>query len=205
MSGRTARRLRPAERRRQIVAAARTAIADRGLATMSLRDIAEAAGVSVGTVTYHFASVDEILGDLVLGESERFYADVIARADATDDPDAALLLLMEPMFADTDDARRHWRIWSDYWAVVARRPEVATAYDTRLRSWEECCTRIIERGVAGGRYRTVVPSEAALKLAAYSDGLGTQLTQRTGALDPATALAWMREFADRLLKPPDPS
>lgn len=181
--------------------AARSAIADRGLATMSLRDIAAAAGVSVGTVTYHFAGVDEILGELVLGESQRFYGELIRSADATADPSAALRLLMEPLFTDSDDTRRHWRIWSDYWGIVARRPEVAAAYASRIRSWEECCARIIARGTADGHFADVDPPTVALKLASYADGLGMQLAQGVGGLDPAAALAWMLEFADLLLLP----
>lgn len=171
---------------------------------MSLRDIARAAGVSVGTVTYHFASVDEILEELVLGESERFYADVVERADLTEDPDAALRLLIEPLFVDSDDTRRHWRIWSDYWAVVGRRPDVVAAYAERIRTWEACCTRIVARGVAQGRYAAVDPQTAALKLAAYADGLALQLAQDANGLKPSTGRRWMVEFATLMLTAPSP-
>ena len=196
-------RLPPAARREQIVRAARTAIAHRGLAATSLRDIASAAGVSIGTVTYHFASTDEILRAVVIAESERFYGDVIAAADAEPDARRALELIIEPLFGDSPDVQAHWRIWSDYWAVIARRPDVAGAYAMRIRSWEACCVRIITRGVGEGTFRPVDPDDTALKLAAYSDGLGTQLAQRAAGIEPAVARRWMIEFVDLLLRPAD--
>lgn len=198
MSG---RRLPPVARRRQIVDAARTIIVERGLAATSLRDIARAAEVSIGTVTYHFRGVDEVLSEVVIGESERFYADVVRRADAEPDAWAALRILIEPLFAESDDVRAHWRIWSDYWAVVARRPEVAAAYVDRIHYWEACCTRIIARGITAGQFGRVDPAQTALKLAAYSDGLGTQRAQRAASLTGDIAAAWMDEFVRVLLEP----
>ncbi|SDS65647.1 TetR/AcrR family transcriptional regulator [Microlunatus soli] len=194
-------RLSPAQRREQIVRAARSAIAQRGLAATALRDIAAAAGVSIGTVTYHFASTDEILRAVVIAESERFYGDVITAADAEPDARRALQLIIEPLFGDSADVQAHWRIWADYWAIVARRPEIAGAYAMRIRSWEACCVRIITRGVDDGTFRTVDPDETALKLAAYSDGLGTQLAQDAQGITTEAARNWMFELIDLLLGP----
>ena len=192
-------RMPPAARREQIVGAARTAIAQRGLAATSLRDIAAAAGVSIGTVTYHFAGTDEILRAVVIAESEKFYGDVIDAADAEPDPRRALELIIEPLFGDSVDVQAHWRIWSDYWAVVARRPEIAAAYEVRIRSWEACCSRIITRGVAAGTFVDVDPAATALKLASYSDGLGTQLAQGAAGITAEAAREWMFELIDLLL------
>lgn len=196
----TTARMPPAQRREQIVRAARTAIAQRGLAATALRDIAAAAGVSIGTVTYHFASTDDILRAVVIAESERFYGDVITAADAESDARRALELIIEPLFGDSPDVQAHWRIWADYWAVIARKPEVAGAYALRIRSWEACCVRIITRGVTDGTFGPVDPAETALKLAAYSDGLGTQLAQGAEGISTAAARRWMYELVELLLR-----
>ncbi|WP_228759907.1 TetR/AcrR family transcriptional regulator [Pseudactinotalea sp. HY158] len=193
------RRLPPAQRRRQIVEAARTRIAAQGVARASLRDIAAAAGVSMGTVSYHFAGVDEILSAVVITEAREFYAAAVATADAEDDPWQALAALIDPMFDDSPAVLSHWRIWTHYWAAVARRPGIAGAHDSRIRHWEECCARVLARGVASGAFRTVDPAAAALKLAAYSDGLGAQWAQGVTSLTPVRARTWMHEFARALL------
>lgn len=199
-------------------------IVRRGLAGTSLRDIAAEAKVSMGTVTYHFSGVDEILGEVAVAEAESFYADVVEAADAEPDPWRALRLLVDPLFRDTPDVRAHWRIWSDYWAAVGRRSTerartesrangnaaaqegagadlMAQAYAERIRYWENCCVRVIARGVESGAFRPVDPRRGALKLAAYADGLGAQRLQQARGLTADVAHAWMTEFIDLLLSP----
>ncbi|WP_031261408.1 helix-turn-helix domain-containing protein, partial [Curtobacterium sp. B18] len=58
-------RQRPEVRRAMIVEAARAVIVRNGVGATGLRDIAAEADVSVGTVTYHFGSVAEILNEVV--------------------------------------------------------------------------------------------------------------------------------------------
>jgi AcrR family transcriptional regulator len=183
-----------------IVEAARTVIVRKGLGATGLRDIAAEADVSIGTVTYHFASVAEILNEVVVLETERFYGVIVAAADAEADVVTALRMLVAPLFDDSEEVRQHWRIWSDYWTAVARRPEVAEEYAQRIRVWESCLVRIVRRGVADGTFvgATDAPpvdaSVVALKLAAYSDGVATQLAQNAPGLTNAVALRWMWQF-----------
>ncbi|MBA3508847.1 MAG: TetR/AcrR family transcriptional regulator, partial [Thermoleophilaceae bacterium] len=49
------------QRRTEVAAAARAAIADRGLDGATVRDIAAAAGVSTGVLAYYFRDKDELL------------------------------------------------------------------------------------------------------------------------------------------------
>lgn len=204
----TRRRLPPHERRTQIVRAARDCLAGEegsdhpGLARFSLREIAAAAGVSMGTVTYHFASVEEVLSAVVITEAEEFYAAPVAAARAEPDPWRALFELIEPMFADTARVEGHWRIWAHYWAAVARHPGMAEAYFDRIRHWETCCSDIVASGVAQGVFRTVDPHETALKLASYANGLGIQRAQGVTSLTSHKALEWLYEFANALLTVP---
>jgi len=180
-----------------IVAAAREVIVRKGVGQTGLRDIAAEADVSVGTVTYHFGSVAEILNEVVVLETERFYAGIVAAVDAEPDPVAGLRMLITPLFDDTEQVRQHWRIWSDYWTAVVRRPEVAAEYAERIRVWEACLARVVRRGVGSGVFTAVAPIDpevVALKTAAYSDGVATQIQQGVPGLTHATALRWMWEF-----------
>lgn len=197
------KRLPPAQRRAQIVRAARDHIAqqDGGVARFSLREIAEAANVSMGTVTYHFESVNEILSAVVIAEAEEFYAAPIEAARAQQDPQRALAELIDPMFADTPRVQSHWRIWAHYWAAIARHPMMAEAYFHRIRHWEACCSEIISRGIATGTFKDVDPDESALKLAAYANGIGTQQAQGVSTATSKNAREWMHEFAAALLLP----
>lgn len=170
-----------------------------GLTGASLRDIAREAEVSIGTVTYHFRSVNEILRAVVTTESQGFYSEAVEKALSAEDPRDGLRILMMPLFEDTASMREHWKIWADYWGVVGRHPEIAEAYAQQIRVWENCCTEVIEAGVAARVFAEVPARETAVKFAAYSDGIGIQLAQHVPSLDSQRALDWMLEFAGHLL------
>ncbi|WP_254790708.1 TetR/AcrR family transcriptional regulator [Curtobacterium sp. MCBA15_016] len=188
-------RQRPEVRRAMIVEAARAVIVRNGVGATGLRDIAAEADVSVGTVTYHFGSVAEILNEVVVLETERFYGAIVAAVDAEPDPVAGIRMLVEPLFGDTEQVRQHWRIWSDYWTAVVRRPEVAAEYAERIRVWEACLVRVVRRGVEAGEFTPAEsPEVVALKLAAYSDGVATQIAQGVPDLTNTVALSWMWTF-----------
>jgi len=208
-------RQKPAVRRALIVEAARGVILREGLGGTRLRDIAGEAGVSVGTVTYHFESVAEILNEVVVLETARFYSSIIEAVDAEPNPVAGVRMLVEPLFAATDASDEHWRLWSDYWTAVARKPAVAAEYVERIRVWEACLTRTLRRGAESGAFPALGAaagaagpdgagaagpdgadraSEVALKLAAYSDGVATQLAQKAPGLTSELALTWMWTF-----------
>jgi AcrR family transcriptional regulator len=190
------KREKPEVRRAMIVEAAREVILRKGLTATGLRDIAAEGDVSVGTVTYHFASVAEILDEVVVLETDRFYASIVEEVDAAPDPVRGIRLLVEPLFTGTDEAEAHWRLWSDYWTAVGRMPAISADRLERIRVWEACLVRTIRRGVDGGVFRAVDAAEVALKLAAYSDGIATQLSQKVPGLDRTRALAWIWTFLD---------
>jgi AcrR family transcriptional regulator len=203
----TGARQKPAVRRALIVEAARGVILREGLGGTRLRDIAAEAGVSVGTVTYHFESVAEILNEVVVLETARFYSSIIEAVDAEPDPVEGVRMLVEPLFAATDASDEHWRLWSDYWTAVARKPAVAAEYVERIRVWEACLTRTLRRGAASEAFPLLgahvagsgsddPASEVALKLAAYSDGVATQLAQKAPGLTAELGLSWMWTFLE---------
>ncbi|MBT1633655.1 TetR/AcrR family transcriptional regulator [Curtobacterium flaccumfaciens pv. oortii] len=185
-----------------IVEAARAVIVRNGVGATGLRDIAAEAGVSVGTVTYHFGSVAEILNEVVVLETERFYGAIVAAVDAEPDVLVGLRMLVAPLFGDTEQVRQHWRIWSDYWTAVVRRPEVAAEYAERIRVWEACLVRVIRRGVEAGVFVDVDADTVALQLAAYSDGVATQIAQGVPGLTNTVALSWMWRFLSHELGVP---
>src|SRR5512142_3461659 len=82
-------------RRALIVEAARSVIADRGLFATTMRDIAAASQVSLGTWTYHFRGIAEILAEVLDGEMDTLYAPVVAAAAAMPDGRAALHALID--------------------------------------------------------------------------------------------------------------
>ena len=61
------------ERRDQLILATLDAIRDRGIANLRVQDVAERAGVSTGTVHYHFNDLDQLINDVYTWACDRFY------------------------------------------------------------------------------------------------------------------------------------
>ncbi|MFB9324040.1 TetR/AcrR family transcriptional regulator [Cryptosporangium minutisporangium] len=88
-SPRRARRHDPG-RRDRLIDAALTVIAERGVAGTTHREIARAADVPLGSMTYHFASLDEILAEAFTRHAEAIAAVFDQRLTAAFDRAAAI-------------------------------------------------------------------------------------------------------------------
>lgn len=79
-----ARRYDP-ERRQRIIDAAIRVVGDRGIAGLSHRTVAAEADVPLGSTTYHFKTLDDLMVAALRQANERFAKTVAAR-DALRDP-----------------------------------------------------------------------------------------------------------------------
>jgi AcrR family transcriptional regulator len=178
-----------------IIEVARGVIADRGFAATTLRSIAQAAGVSLGTVTYHFAGIAEILGAVVRDETESFHAAIVDKALAAEDAESAVRALVDGFFAADERTHQHWRIWLDFWGLSAHDDEHARWQGRAHRQWLHELRLIFERGCDEGRYRIAHMPAAMIDLAAMIDGLGIQAYQSHSPVGPAQArkqlLGWI--------------
>lgn len=93
--GRTSRERGKAQRRAQILDAAATLIADRGLAGVRLEDLGKAVGISGPAVYRHFANKEAVLEELLVGISEYLLEHGKAVVDEADGPQAALVGLID--------------------------------------------------------------------------------------------------------------
>ncbi|MEU9898970.1 TetR/AcrR family transcriptional regulator [Streptomyces phaeochromogenes] len=176
-------------RRRLIVEAAVPLIAERGYASVGVRDVAAAAGVSVGTVTYHFGSVQEILSEAMVLHIERYYAALNEAAEEAAGSGEALRLLIDALF--TEDTDRHWRMWFDYWSAGDRDQDPEQAFASgqakRYEDWHSQIRALVERGVADGEFTCDDPTGFTVRFAALSDGLALQRLRQSPALSTEDA------------------
>jgi DNA-binding transcriptional regulator YbjK len=116
------RRARGEARRRQLVDAALAVIERDGIAGLTHRAVAEAAGVSLASTSYHFAGIDDLLMTALWRATDDL-ADAL-RAEAADPSLAGLARFL------ADEAGFHRDLCiAEYelYLVAARRPEFAGA------------------------------------------------------------------------------
>lgn len=125
------------DRRDRIVDACLDVIADRGVQGVSHRRVAAAADVPLGSMTYHFTGMDELLNDAF----SRF-ADSIAdrfedRMAAADDLESAREAVVRIILDDVFDSRRDLVLTHELYTLAARDERyrrLTTAWMARSRA-----------------------------------------------------------------------
>ncbi len=183
-------------RRRLIVEAAVPLIAERGYASVGVRDVAAAAGVSVGTVTYHFGSVQEILSEAMILHIERYYAALSEAAERATSGAEGLRLMVDALF--TEDTDRHWHMWFDYWNAGEQGGDetFARGQAQRYEAWHQQIRHLIERGVDEGEFTCEDLDGVTVRFAALADGLALQHLRQTPPLTTEDA----RRHLNRLVE-----
>ena len=143
-----------ARRKPVILEAAMAVIAKHGLSATTMERVAKAAGVSPGTVSFHFASKDKLLLDTLDAVALEFE---MARRDAVDraagDPVKALDGLIEVNLGARLTEPRKVAVWHAFWGEAKPRRvylERVGAFDEAYhRSLEELFRELIDRGGYG--------------------------------------------------------
>lgn len=157
-----------------IIESARTLIADQGLAATTMRDVARAGDVALGTVTYHFDGIDEVLAGVLAEEMVAFSAPVTSAAAAAVSGSAGLDVLIDGLVGSDDRARQHWRLWLDFWALASHVPRYGEWQSEIYRDLHGLVAGLLERGGTDGTLRVTDPARQALEFVALLDGLVVQ-------------------------------
>jgi AcrR family transcriptional regulator len=152
---------RKAERRAQIVAAARSCFARSGYHNTTLQDVFAQAGLSAGCVYNYFRSKDE----LMLAIAEERHEDerrLMAEASEMDDPVAALRQVAQ-MFADQylkDDGLDKRRIALQTWSEAQINPFILSSVRAGMDGPRAQLAQLIRRGQAAKRLTSAFDADA---------------------------------------------
>lgn len=163
------------ESRRQVLDAAVTTLAERGLAATSIQDIADAAGLSKGAVHYHFESKDELLERVLDCCCASIEARVRAVFDEPGSPIDRVRRAIHEMWAVRRDGIPEMRVLSELHTLSRQNEPIRLALAAALSKAREQIietglNRLIEMGL-----RPRVPLAIAPRLIlATLDGLSLQ-------------------------------
>ena len=123
-------------RRDRIIDACLDVIAEAGVAGTSHRRVAEAAGVPLGSMTYHFTGMNELLHEAFTrfgtAESDQFERRMAAASDAAAAAEAVVAIITQDVF----DTQRDLVITHELYTLAARDPgfrDITNAWMARSR------------------------------------------------------------------------
>ena len=163
-----------AERRSQILRAARAIFIERGYLAARVEDVAKRADLSKGAVYFYFKSKREIFDALVDEENQATLSYLSA---AREDPRPAHLKLIElgwrylDYFAGLKSPPRFFLLMSE---MAIRDEDVRERVTAIHDRFVDETSALIGEGIAAGHFKPVDPRAAALLLKAFVDGLAGQ-------------------------------
>ncbi|WP_431871678.1 TetR/AcrR family transcriptional regulator [Nocardiopsis eucommiae] len=182
----------PDQRRTEIFYAVWRVIAENGMGAVSMRNVATAAGVSVGRIQYWFRSKDELLQaslEAMLSSAERLHDDSTRGADDR----AVLWELVAHPIPRAETARAGVSVFHQYVAAGVHHPALARLL-AEAKDGEEAEAARLLAGIAPD---LPDPHSSARGLMATADGLSMRVL--IGGLSAAEAERTLREHLDRLL------
>ena len=153
------------ERRAQILNAARQAFARQGFHAAKMSDVAQAIGVSQGTLYHYFRSKDDLFLALLSTWAERLAETVSGLPDvpssATDKMWAMTRLATAFLQADVGLLP----VLVEFWAYALRNPKAAASFRHLFEAMQQSCAAIIGEGIASGEFKAIdVQTLSALPL-----------------------------------------
>ena len=152
--------LRAAQRER-ILSAAEQLLVTHGVERARLRDVSEAAGVSIGTVQHYFDTRDRLIAELFDWSNQRRLDAWLAAAPTGGDPWARLVALLDASLPEPLMWRS--RVWIEFCAMArddGLRAKLGRFYD----AWRPPFRQVIEDGIAAGVFHPVAPVDDIVDL-----------------------------------------
>jgi AcrR family transcriptional regulator len=182
-------------RRPQLLEAAAAVIAERGIGSTRIADVAERAGTSPPAVLYWFESKDELLAEALTVEEERFYRHLTESMEELERPRDKLRLMIESSAEEYD-----WTLWMELWTRALRDRSTLVARRRLDDRWRAQIAEVIRDGQRAGEFGEADPGDVALVLASLIDGLAVQVTLADPAVSKERMLARALDIAERLLQ-----
>lgn len=197
--------MREAKRRAQVLRAARACIVALGYEHTTMRDIAEAAGVSTGTVVHYFSDKETVLEAALLDKITDTGITLRAALAGAQSAWEQLERLVDASLPATDEVRDEWRLWLTFWGEATRNERLRTVSERQHQRWTRFLARILRDGMAAGEFVAVDLETTATQIAALIDGLAIQATLGNPMLaSPRMRIVCLDQLR-RILIPPEHS
>ncbi|MFJ9946115.1 TetR/AcrR family transcriptional regulator [Streptomyces erythrochromogenes] len=169
---------------------AMAAIAEDGLAALTMSKLADRLGTSGGHILYYFGSKDRLLLEALRWSEEQLAVERAALLRRRVTAPRKLELFLE-LYLPRGPRDPRWTLWIELWARTPSNEDLRAAQEEIDAGWYEDLRALLAKGVEQGRFAPTDPADRASELLALLDGLSTRVvlgqrdTDRVRALERA--------------------
>ena len=138
------------DRASRIVDATIDVIAEHGVARTTHRLIAAAADVPLGSLTYHFTGLDDLLAQAFTRHAERMATDYEARFAAVRSTEDVVEAVTGLVHADADADERDWAVAYELFLAALRDPALRTVTESWMRRSRSVLERFVDPTTSRG-------------------------------------------------------
>lgn len=187
-----------AERREQILRSASRTIAQRGIKSLRIADVAADAGVSPGIIHYYFTNKQT----LTRAAFERNFEHSLARRadilNSTDDAPQKLRAIVDAYLPSGDETVEAWHVWAELWVEGLHDLDLQKLNEGAYGEWRGIISMIIRAGQSAGQIAPGDPIEIANMLVALLDGLALQVLVGSRAMNLERMRRTCHSFIERV-------
>ncbi|MFJ9523001.1 TetR family transcriptional regulator C-terminal domain-containing protein [Kitasatospora sp. NPDC101801] len=190
---------RPARPREEVFATARAAIAEHGLAKLTMAGLGKQLQMSAGHLLYYFGSKDQLLLETLrwseeqLGERRRA---MLADRELTT---RQRLAGYAELYLPEGPGDPRWILWLEVWGRSPASAEIRQGQLEIEAPWQTDLVALIEEGVAGGEFTAGGAAARAVQLRALLDGLAVPVAIGLPGADRTEAVGQLASVARALL------
>jgi AcrR family transcriptional regulator len=186
-------RLRPAERRRQIIAACLEVIGEQGFAATSMREIARQSGISVGTLLHHFEDKKAVLQGCIELIMEQAAASAEETLTGPGTPLERLDRLID-YWVMSKESDLHWRVYMAFWNEAIFDPDTESALLDGGILWDRLVSSCVRAAIETGEIAPGDPDRIGKTLSTMMSGVAIHVQARLGRWNRDEAAEICREF-----------
>jgi AcrR family transcriptional regulator len=177
---------------------AMAAIAEKGLAALTMSALAERLGTSGGHILYYFGSKDLLLLEALRWSESALAEERRALLRRRLSAERALDLFLE-LYLPRGPRDARWMLWIELWARTPSNASLHRAQEEMDQGWQDDLEALLTKGVDRGRFAPLDASAAASQLLALLDGLSTRVVLGQRGTDRRRALADARSASRHLI------
>jgi AcrR family transcriptional regulator len=191
------------QRRREILEAAGSVIASRGLSETRIADIAAQLGMSPALVLYYFESKERLLLEALIARNRLFLDSLRERLASCTSAAESLRCLIEsssPRDGGDDRNQDEWVLWPAMWERARHDLELGAERARLDAEWRAIIVDIADAGITAGEFADIDTEAFAIQLSAMLDGLALQVILDDPKVDAKAMRHLALQFASSALR-----